>query len=98
MCWDLIWQCAGIVGIDPGPFTLRELALMAETKRKADWERTASLIAHTLNLWSKKKYKPSDFFNFNDHAQKSAPVQSGPKQSVKILKAVFVDNFSGRQK
>ena len=33
--WRLIWQLAGVVGLDPGPFTLRELVWMADAKQTA---------------------------------------------------------------
>jgi hypothetical protein len=44
----LIWQTAGVLGIDPGPLSLRELAWMVEARRIDQWNHTASLLA----LWA----------------------------------------------
>jgi hypothetical protein len=47
--WSDIDDLAGIVGVDPGPITLRSLAAMARSKEKTEWERTAWLLAKIHN-------------------------------------------------
>ena len=37
------------IGIDPGPFTLRELIQMAEGRRRAEWERAARIVCEVHN-------------------------------------------------
>ena len=43
--WAAIWRCAGVVGLDPWPYTLRELDAMASARDEAQWDRAASIIA-----------------------------------------------------
>jgi hypothetical protein len=38
-----------VVGIDPGPLTLRELALMAEGRSRLEWAQTSQLLAMLFN-------------------------------------------------
>lgn len=40
---------AGVVGIDPGPFTLRELLWMADSKLADSWGRSAQITAMIYN-------------------------------------------------
>jgi len=54
---------SGVVGVDPSPFTLRELSLMFESKLTDEWNRTASLMTLISNALAGKgrKFKISDF-------------------------------------
>src|SRR6185369_17585266 len=36
-----VWHLAGILGVDPGPFTLRALSLMGRGRRGDSWSRWA---------------------------------------------------------
>jgi len=38
-----------VAGVDPGPLTLRELALMAEGRARLEWGQTAQLLALLYN-------------------------------------------------
>ena len=40
---------AGIVGVEPGQLTLRELVVMAEARARAAWDRTSLLCALIAN-------------------------------------------------
>lgn len=40
---------AGVLGVDPGPFSIRELYWMAEGRRTSQWDHTALLAATVLN-------------------------------------------------
>ena len=91
--WQLIWQLAGILGVDPGPLTLRELVWMAEARIKQQWAHTASLMALLANAHRDPKkgraFKPADF----DPTRKLAPSPAWrelPKADVSILKQVFI--------
>ena len=41
----MINELAGILGLDPGPFTLRELTEMATARRRDAWDHTAARLA-----------------------------------------------------
>jgi len=85
----LIYELAGIVGINPDPFTLRELLWMAEGKGRENWNHTASILAliFNVNRDSKKHHaaRPSDF---NPYALKPKPKLRGG--DLRILKDIFV--------
>ncbi len=40
----MIWQLAGVIGLAPGPFTLRELVWMADSRQTDAWNHTAVCI------------------------------------------------------
>ncbi|MGE0606565.1 MAG: hypothetical protein AB7O62_05500 [Pirellulales bacterium] len=45
----MIYELAGIVGVDPSPFTLRELAWMAEGRQRESWNHTSQVLAMLFN-------------------------------------------------
>ena len=45
----MIYELAGIIGIDPSPFTLRELHWMAQSKREVEIWALAGLKATIVN-------------------------------------------------
>ena len=79
---------AGIIGLDPGPLTLRELLLMAESRSQDNWAHTSAILALVANVNRDPKksraFKPSDF---NPHAKTSVSM----KADISVLKQVFVD-------
>ena len=51
------------MGIDPHPFTLRELVGMAEGRNRAEWLRTSGVMVASLNVWlPKNKQLPLNHF------------------------------------
>jgi hypothetical protein len=84
---------AGIVGIEPGGLTLRELLLMAEGRSRDNWAHTSAVLALVANVnrdpKKSKAYKPADF---NPHVRKAAKL----KTDIRVLKQVFVDNRSSQ--
>lgn len=60
----MIWDMAGIVGVHPGRFTLRQLARMSEARSAADWDHTATLHAAVLNLLRKHPISPQQLHPF----------------------------------
>lgn len=66
--WALIWRCAGVVGVNPGPLTLRELLAMVEARTQDEWARLSSLMALLANCnrdpKRSKPYQPHDFDPF----------------------------------
>jgi hypothetical protein len=57
----LIWQTAGVLGVDPGPLTLRELAWMVEARRTDQWNHTASLLALLASIHRDPKKRRAPF-------------------------------------
>ena len=86
----LVWQLAGVLGLDPGPFTLRELLVMGEARSQQAWGHTSALLAMLANVHRDAKktrpYKPADF---NPHLRQPMTSRS-PKVGIQALK-VFVD-------
>jgi len=56
---------AGYLGINPDPFTIRELWLMSEGKQREEWEHTAQImmIIQNVNCTKRKDMKSADYFN-----------------------------------
>jgi len=46
----VIYECAGVVGVNPDPFTLRELLWMREGKASESWDHTAAIVATLANI------------------------------------------------
>ncbi len=92
--WRFIYQCAGIIGVDPGPLTLRELTIMLEGRQRHDWSVASGLMALVANTQRDPKrsrpLKPSDFDPFakpNRSPASTAPLKVG----VSVLKHVFIE-------
>lgn len=77
----LVWRLAGIVGVDPGPLTLRELMLMADARSREAWGHTSSLLALIANVnRDPKRSRPYKASQFNPHLaprRHRAPVSVG---------------------
>lgn len=60
----MIYEYAGICGVNPDPMTLRELFYMARGRIKNEWGHTASLMALICNVnrgAKQKAFTPEDF-------------------------------------
>lgn len=68
--WQLVFELAGSVGVDPRPFTVRELVYRSKGAGLQDWNQTSSLLAmiHNVNCSRGRKKKPDDM---NPYAEKS---------------------------
>ena len=91
--WRLCFELAGVLGIDPGPLTLRELVWMAEARTRHDWSQTSSLLALIANAHRDRKkakpFKPSDF-DPTTGRHRASDDGSKPVVGVEILKQVFL--------
>lgn len=81
---------AGVLGINPDPFTLRELDWMLQGRGEFEWSMTSSLMALQINMNCKKKVKPNDFNPFARQIKQNK-IMLSPEESMKALKAVFID-------
>ena len=60
---------AGAVGIDPLPLTYRELVWMYLGRQRAEWERTAALLACIHNVTQKTRVDANDY---NPYAERKS--------------------------
>ena len=90
----MIYELAGIVGLDPGPFTLRELVWMAEGRRRELWDHTASLLALLYNVnrdpRRSRAMRPEDF-----HPLRRPSKTETVKADVTALKIFVRENHHG---
>jgi hypothetical protein len=91
--WKLVWELSGIIGVNPGPLTLREILWMAYGRSHEEWNRASLLCALMANIHRDPKkcpaFKPTDFHPHERNARKTGiPITAG---NIRILKEVFVD-------
>jgi hypothetical protein len=87
---QLIFRIAGVMGIDPMPFTLRELVWMARGKREHDWSLASHVMAllAEINRDRKKRRRPFRAEEFNPMVSvRPKPVPCSASQLAKILSA-----------
>lgn len=67
---------AGELGLDPGPFTARQLCIMHGAALEERWTRTAATMALLANLWRDPKRKPEPWRprDFHPMAPKPEPI------------------------
>lgn len=84
-------------GVDPGPFTLRELAWMADGRERSQWWRTASLLALTYNLQRDPKQsvarEPAWFHPLIRRRRKGSGIRI-TADSIHVLKALLPQDAS----
>jgi hypothetical protein len=85
---QLVWQLAGIVGVEPGPLTLRELALMADGRQRAAWGHTSSVLAMLANVnrdpKKSRRFRPSDFDPYSSSSLTGVRVRSRQNRSASM--------------
>jgi hypothetical protein len=83
---ETIWALAGVIGIDPGPHTMRQLRIMAMARQRSDWNRTASMMSLFANAnrdpAKSKVFVPADFHPFIERLPE-------PKVGIEALKAML---------
>ena len=88
----MIWQLAGILGLHPDPFTLRQLYEMAESRQKQDWQHTSNLMALLANLLTFNRshtFKAADFDPFAQ-SQTSSVIPLDTEDAMALLKRTFI--------
>ena len=70
-----MYEIAGVLGVDPEPFTLRELWWMIGGKDKKDWGVLSVICATMYNAsgFSKKVVSPDEFNPYLKSAKRSRP-------------------------
>jgi len=87
----MIWEMAGIVGVHPNPFSMRQLAKMAEGKEREKWGHTAELLAVVANLMARKPIPSWRFNPFRRRRRRQPPVEKmSPKESFNNIARAFL--------
>lgn len=75
---------AAIVGLDPWPYSLRELIWMSEAKQTESWNHTATMLATIENCAMTKKRRPTQPADRHPFA-KRAPRKLSRAESLRML-------------
>lgn len=93
--WKFIHELAGIVGVDPGPFSWREIDWKAKAKRRHDWNQTSLLLTINANANRDPKkrrqpFHPNDFMpeDLKEGIRRLSGFRLTP-QNLHILKPFF---------
>ena len=79
-----------MVGVEPGPLTLRELLEMAEGRARERWTHTSWLLAMMANVNRDPKrsrvFHPDDFNPYAQRRPRGIPITAG---NIGLLKALL---------
>lgn len=93
----MIWECAGIVGVDPGPFTLRQLSMMADGRAKLEWGIASSAMALLANCNRSSKgartFRPEDF----NPLLQARQIVHDTKEAFRLMKKLWVQDKGGKK-
>jgi hypothetical protein len=97
--WEMIYQAAGKVGVDPGPLTLRELLEMAEARGAEEWRRTSSLLAMLFNAHrDPRRSNPAMPDDYNPHARRNEDQAQLLKIPSKMANKLMFEAIGGGKK
>lgn len=60
MTWANVWEWAGILGIDPRPFTLRSLFQMTRARLAHDWDGSQGIWTSKRNPYRFREFVPME--------------------------------------
>jgi hypothetical protein len=97
----MIFEAAGAIGVDPWPYTLRELVWMNDGRARQLWGIAANqmaLLANTVRDPRKRK-EPFEARDFNPYASPARrDVIHDDETGFKVLKRLFVTRPQRRKK
>lgn len=96
MILKIAYECAGVVGIDPSNFTLRELDIMCDNRLRTEWMRTAHVLCMMANINRDEKkqktpFTPSEFMPFDN---KPSSVPNNQVQHSANTKVLSIKDFA----
>ncbi len=94
----MIAELAGVAGMDPGPYSLRELVWMVEAGRREAWNHTASLMALMANCHRGPKQKPFNAQDFHPMTPKQGSSRGTPIKYLSIADLAGSMGVSGGPK
>lgn len=74
-----------MLGLDPGPYTLRELNWMAAGRLRNAWDHTATLQAQIINVMRSEKQAPVHPDALNPFREDPGRVRTGHPLDVETL-------------
>jgi hypothetical protein len=88
-----IWNCAGILGLHPGRFTLGQLMVMAESRDKQAWGHTSQVLCFVANgLMTKRSGSRFTAAELNPYAKQKQPAKLSPTEGVNLLAKLMGGN------
>jgi hypothetical protein len=74
--WNLGYELAGVVGVHPGPWSLRELLAAVKGRQRELWNHTSSLLAQLAEIHRdpKKRPRPYDAAEIHPMRDRKKPV------------------------
>jgi hypothetical protein len=91
-----------MLGVDPSPYTLRELAWMRDGKEKADWIHTTAMVITIANCNRDPKTKPLLFEDVYPFYDKAAPKVEKTEAEYafdrEVAKAMFLKAVEGQKR
>jgi len=87
-----------VIGIDPGPYTLRQLVWMAEGLDQQQWRHTSSLCAILANVnrpSKRRAYKPDDFNPYSGKARSQPGAIEVTPETVGQFREAFIGPKQG---
>ena len=83
----MIYELAGMIGVDPGPFTLRELVWMADGRQREAWNHTSQLLAMLFNAHrDPQKTSPAKPADFHPLLERASPTSQPLPADISVLK------------
>jgi hypothetical protein len=76
------------LGIDPGPYTVRDLVTMLDAKRRAVWDAVAALRADVLNSGFGRK-RAVQFIDVHPYRQAEATPIASKSAGARLLDKVW---------
>lgn len=75
--WAVLDELAFAAGLDPAPFTQRELVRAFRARMQADWDRTAFAVASAANLSPHRRGRPATPAELNPYRSAAGARPSG---------------------
>jgi hypothetical protein len=86
--WRTVYEISGVLGINPDPFSLRQLHWMIEGKNSEAWDHTSQLLAMINNCHCDKAISPYDRHPYKDEPEVEMPITD----DITVLKALIPGN------
>ena len=86
-----MFELATLAGVDPWPYTLRELKWMADEALAHAWNHTSAVCAMIANTVRDPKKRARPYTPGEFHPVELARKRSRPKVPITVLRDVFVD-------
>jgi hypothetical protein len=95
---------AGVLQINPLPYTLRQLTIMYEAQLLHAWDQTILLATHLANvpvvlnnMFGKRKLQPHSFLGMHPFRQSKSSGMKLTRENFRSLKRMFVDGPANSQ-